>query len=140
MGFILAPGEKVPEKATKHKSHIEKLQYIAALGHPHHVEETGQWFDGKIAIGYWSTYAILGGSVNPKGTAKWEDESVDYCKYYELLMDKIVPAIMVKHPFFALGKTIRVQRDGAPAHGAIGRDPKIFAEAMAELGVSWRAN
>ena len=136
-GFILAPGEKVPERTTKHKSHIQKVQFIAALGRPHFVEETGEFFDGKIGmwpIGYWSTYQ-RGGSVNPKGSDKWEDEAVDLCKYYELLMDKIVPAIMAKHPFFALGKTIRIQQDGAPAHGAIGKDPRVFAKAMAELGV-----
>jgi hypothetical protein len=50
-------------------------------------------------------------------------------------MTDIVPAIMEKHPNFALGKSIRIQQDGAPAHGAIGNDPAIFASAMDAIGV-----
>ena len=137
MGFILAPGEELPERTTKHKSHIEKVHFIAALGCPHFVEETGEWFDGKIGmwpIGFWGTYS-RGGTVNPKGTARWEDEGIDYCKYYELLLDKIIPAIMCKLSLFASGKTIRIQQDRAPAHGALGKNPTIFANAMQRVGV-----
>jgi hypothetical protein len=135
--FILARGEKLPYRTTRHKSHIQKVQFLCAIGRPHVVEETGEYFDGKIGmwpVGHWSTYA-RGGSVNARGSPKWVDESIDGPKYCELLMDRVVPAIMEKHPSFHLGKKVKIQQDGAPSHGVLARRPEVFTEAMEELGI-----
>lgn len=56
MGFILCPDEELPYRTTKHKSHIQKVQFLAAIGRPHFVEETGEWFDGKI--GMWPVWTL----------------------------------------------------------------------------------
>jgi hypothetical protein len=136
-GFILSSKEKAPYRHTRHKNHIQKVQFLSALGRPHYVEETGEWFDGKIGmwpVGHWETYT-RGGSVNARGAPKWVDDSIDGPKYYELLMDYVVPAILEKHPNIKLGKSVRIQQDGAPSHGVLARRPDVFTSAMEDMGI-----
>jgi hypothetical protein len=74
-----------------------------------------------------------GGSTNPKGSPKWVDDTINGDKYKQLILDCVVPAVMAKHPNYELGKTITIQQDGAPAHGALGSNPAVFIAAMNEL-------
>jgi len=118
------PTEVLAPHSTKHKSHIEKVMFIAAVGRPQFIEETGEWWDGKIGMwpcGHWGVYT-RGGTVHARGTEKWINESVDAAKYKQLLLDDILPAVLVKHPFVALGKTVRLQQDSAGGHGGLRTD------------------
>lgn len=134
--MLAVAGEKPPNNTAKHKSHVLKVQFICAMARPQW--NNGEYFDGKIGIwpvGHWGTY-IRGGSVNPKGSAKWIDHSIDGDEYFRLLMDKVLPAIVVKHPLFCK-KKLYIQHDGAPSHGVLARNPEIFDQAVEDtLGVS----
>jgi hypothetical protein len=135
-GCLLAEGEPLPYRTTHHKPHVEKVQFLCAVGRPH-VLPNGEYFDGKIGcwpIGHWETYT-RGGTVNAKGSPKWVDDSIDGKKYYELLMDFVVPAILEKHPNCAAGKSVTIQQDGAPSHGVLARNPAVFERAMVALGL-----
>jgi len=132
---LCAPGEEVENTFTKHKSHIEKIMFIAAVGRPQFVEETGEWWDGKIGMwpcGHWGVYP-RGGSVHKKGEEKWIDESVDAAKYRQLMLDDILPAVLAKHPHVALGKTVRIQQDSAGGHGRLRTDGN-WNTVMEEMG------
>jgi hypothetical protein len=64
-GCLLAEGEPLPYRTTHHKPHVEKVQFLCAIGRPH-VLPNGEYFDGKIGcwpIGHWETYT-RGGSVS----------------------------------------------------------------------------
>ena len=47
-GYIVAPGEKAPDRKVKHKSHIPKVMCLAASARPRKNPTTGEWWDGKI--------------------------------------------------------------------------------------------
>ena len=46
----LAAGEKAPKRTTKHKSHIPKVMFLAAVARPRFDAEGKCIFDGKIGI------------------------------------------------------------------------------------------
>lgn len=51
--YYLAKGEKVPHRTTRHKGHIQKVMFLAAVARPHYYYPANsneeQFFDGKIA-------------------------------------------------------------------------------------------
>jgi hypothetical protein len=119
--YILVSDEKDPYRSVKHKSHIAKVMFICAMARPRQIAATKTMWDGKIGIwpvGYWSL--AKRDSVNrKKGTPEWQDLSINAEVYQDLLLEKIVPAVIEKWPRDEWNNdhiTIKLQQDGAKAH------------------------
>ena len=52
--YILVPGETLPYQTCKHKSHIEKVMCLTAIAQPQQNPHTGEWWDGKIGIWFFT--------------------------------------------------------------------------------------
>jgi hypothetical protein len=49
--IYLVEGEEAPQSKTRHKGHIIKVMFLAAVARPHFDDVTGEsLFDGKIGI------------------------------------------------------------------------------------------
>ena len=131
--YLLTPGEELPYRAVHHKSYITKVMFLCAQARPCMVN--GVYWDGKIGI--WpigSMKPAKRSSKNrPAGTMEWHSESVDRKKYRELLITKVLPAIVEKFPSSYLrrpGMRVLLQQDGASAH--IATDNKEWLQAVEE--------
>jgi hypothetical protein len=134
--IILAEGEDPPDRSTRHKSHITKVQFICAQARPRMVNgvmwdaKIGMWLVGHIKLGERN-------SVNrPRGTPEWENENIDRNKYRELLIDLILPAILAKFPTVYLERGVEIQQDGAKVH--ILPDDEEWFEAVEVTGCKIR--
>jgi hypothetical protein len=119
--YILAAGEEPPKRFTKHKSHIEKVMFLCAQARPRMDYHTKRMWDGKIGIWPIGEYseALRDSKHRKKGTPVWKNQNVDKDKYRQLLMDKVVPAILSLWPMGELKDTTRkiiIQQDGAKSH------------------------
>ena len=71
----------------------------------------------------------------PKGTLVWKNKMVTQEVYQDLLIPKLLPAIMEKWPRSdRLSRKIFIQQDGAKNH--ISEDDKVFKDALMEKGVN----
>ncbi len=123
----LPPGVATPKSYVRHKSHVPKTMFLAALGRP------CEGFDGKVGI--WritkEREARYHKKVGPNAGRKpgdiiEEDAKLDAKKYVELMTTKVFPAI---RKAYAGEEKVTVQHDGAPGHGA-----KTTATLLAEAG------
>ena len=123
----LPPGVAAPKRYIRHKSHVPKTMFLAALGRPR------DGFDGKVGI--WrvtkerpaKNYKHVGPNAGRKpGDPIIEDATLDAAKYVEYMTDKVFPEI---RKIYAGEKKVTVQQDGAPGHGA-----KSTAKLLAEAG------
>ncbi|KAF0684476.1 Aste57867_23545 [Aphanomyces stellatus] len=46
--FYLVPGEKGPDRKCKSKRYITKVMFLSAVARPRYLDDTGEWWDGKI--------------------------------------------------------------------------------------------
>ena len=81
----LFPGEEFPDdETTRHKSHIPKIMFLAAVGVPHRMPN-GEWFDGKV--GMWpfaqELPAVRGSARRPAGTIELKPFNVGAEEYLD---------------------------------------------------------
>lgn len=115
--YILAIDEEPPKRTTSHKGFIAKVMFLCACARPRRLLN-GEWWDGKIGlwpIGRWGR-AKRKSKNRPKGAPVWINENVNRDKYRELMIDKVLPAILAKFPKTYLERGVMIQQDGAKAH------------------------
>ena len=119
--YILLYDENDPVRRVKHKSHITKVMFLCAQARPRYVHATSTFWDGKIGIwpvGEWRA-AQRGSTVRPAGTMEWHNQKMDANKYFEMLTENVMPALMEKWPdaqFRDPSFQIILQQDGATSH------------------------
>ena len=71
----------------------------------------------------------------PRGTLVWKNKAVTKEVYREVLISKLLPAIIEKCPWTdRLSRKIYIQQDSAKSH--IGEDDKEFKDALAEQDIN----
>jgi len=88
------------QRKTRHKSHIVKVMFLAAVARPQFNNQGDCVFDGKI--GLWPFVEKVPAKRNskrrPKGTMETKCLSVTASVYQEYLINKVLPAIYAKWP------------------------------------------
>jgi hypothetical protein len=114
--LYLVPGESEPERSTRHKSHILKVMFLAAVARPRYTAEGECSFDGKIGIWpFVERVQAQRGSVNrPAGTWETKPVSVTAERYRTFMIEKVLPAIKASWP--DRERKITIQQDGASSH------------------------
>jgi hypothetical protein len=123
--------ESLPKRRVKHKSHILKVMFLAAVARPRFNDAGECVFDGKL--GFWPVVAQVQAqrnSVNrPAGT--WETKSVNMTKevYTDFICNKLIPNVLAKFPRdrSVREQTIAIQQDNPPTH--MGRNDPTWLEA-----------
>ena len=113
--------------------------FLCAVARPHFNTSANSWWDGKLGIwpiGDWEP--VQRGSKNrPKGTPVWKNKTVTKVAYRDLLINKLIPAILDKWPRRdRMSRTIYVQQDGAKNH--IHEDDKEFNNALMEQEIDMK--
>ena len=129
--YLLLPEEKNPKRCVKSKSHITKVMFLCAVARPRFNTSANSWWDGKLGIwpiGGWEP-AQRASKNRPRGTLVWKNKPVTKGVYRELLISKLLPAIIEKWPWTdRLSRKIWIQQDGAKSH--INTDDQEFREAI----------
>ena len=129
--YLLVSDEKNPKRCVKHKSHITKVMFLCAVARPRFNTSVNSWWDGKLGIwpiGDWEL-AQWGSKNRPKGTLVWKNKMVTKVVYRDLLINKLIPAILEKWPRSnRMSRTIYIQQDGAKNH--IREDDEEFNNAL----------
>ena len=129
--YLLLPEEKNPKRCVKSKSHITKVMFLCAVARPHFNTSANSWWDGKLGIwpiGGWEP-AQRASKNRPRGTLVWKNKPVTKGVYRELLISKMLPAIIEKWPQTdRLSRKIWIQQDGAKSH--INTDDEEFRQAI----------
>ena len=129
--YLLLPKEKNPKRCVKSKSHITKVMFLCAVARPCFNPSANSWWDGKLGIwpiGGWEP-AQRASKNRPRGTLVWKNKPVTKGVYRELLISKLLPAIVEKWPRTdRLSRKIWIQQDGAKSH--INTDDEEFREAI----------
>ena len=129
--YLLLPDKKNPKQCVKSKSHKTKVMFLCAIAHPRFNPCANSWWDGKLGIwpiGDWEP-AMRGSKNQPRGTLVWKNKAVTKEVYHELLISKLLPAIVEKWPQMdRLSRKIWIQQDGAKTH--IRADDDEFKEAF----------
>lgn len=116
--FYLAAGEEPPNRSTRHKSHIPKVMFLAAVARPHWDPVENREWDGKIGI--WPVGRIVlaqrSSRNRPRGTPEWKNESLTKQVYTRMFRELVIPAIIEKWPHDRNRRCIRIQQDNAPGH------------------------
>ena len=111
--------------------------FLCAVARPHFNTSLNSWWDGKLGIwpiGDWEP-AQRKSKNQPKGTLVWKNKIVTKDVYRDLLITKLIPAIVVKWPTSDRNsRKIFIQQDGAKNH--IREDDKLFNDALEENGVN----
>jgi hypothetical protein len=117
--FHLGPNEECPDRKARHKIHIDKIMFMAAISRPRLIN--GIWWDGEIGIwpfGQWIP-AKRDSIDRPAGTACWFKETCDRDTHREMMRNCVVLAICAEWPDGACRNQhlkIHVQQDSAPGH------------------------
>ena len=111
--------------------------FLCAVVRPHFNTSLNSWWDRKLGIwpiGDWEP-AQRWSKNQPKGTLVWKNKIVTKDVYRDLLITKLIPAIMAKWPTSDRNsRKIFIQQDGAKNH--IREDDKFFNDALEENGVN----
>ncbi|KAF0774582.1 hypothetical protein AaE_001718, partial [Aphanomyces astaci] len=114
--YYLVPGESEPDRKCKSKRYITKVMFVAAVARPRYLEDTCEWWDGKIGLWPFTTLAAAQHSSanRPAGTLETKTVNVTKDVYRTYLLEKVLPAIVRKWP----GDTrdIILQHDNAKTH------------------------
>jgi len=128
----ITPFEKEHQKIqrnTRHKSHIVKVMFLAAVARPRFNDDGECVFDGKIGI--WPFVHKVPAkrtSVNrPRGTIETKTLSVTKEVYEDFLVNKVIPAIHDKflHSRLREKDIVYIQHDNPNTH----RVGELFKEA-----------
>lgn len=127
--MYLVPGEKPPNHNTRHKSHILKVMFLAAVARPRYNDAGECTFDGKV--GMWpfvKKVAAQRTSCNrPAGTMETKPVSVTEVVYRDFMVNKVLPTI--KRVWPDRDHDIIIQQDGAEAN--IAPNDPVFQVATA---------
>ena len=92
--------EEEPKQCIKSKSHITKVMFLCAIACPRFNPSVNSWRDGKLVIwpiGDWEP-AKRASKNRPRGTLVWKNKLVTKEVYCELLISKLLVAIVEKWP------------------------------------------
>ena len=135
--YLLLLDEKNPKCCAKHKSHITKVMFLCAVARLHFNPSANSWWDGKLGIwliGDWEP-AKQKSKNRPKGTLVWKNKMVTKEVYRELLISKLIPAILENWPRRdRMSRTIFIQQDGVKNH--ICEDDAEFNNALMEQDIN----
>ena len=135
--YLLLPDEKNPKHCVKHKSHITKVMFLCAVAMLCFNPSVNSWWDGKLGIwpiGDWEP-AKWKSKNRPKGTLVWKNKTVTKEVYRELLISKMILAILEDWPRRdRMSRTIFIQQDGAKTH--IHEDDEEFNNALMEQDIN----
>ena len=111
--------------------------FLCAVVRPCFNMSVNSWWDGKLGIwtiGDWEP--VQWGLKNrPKGTLVWKNKTVAKVVYRELLINKLILAILDKwRRRDRMSRTIYIQQDGAKNH--IREDDKEFNNALTEQEIN----
>ena len=98
--YLLLPEEKTSKWCIKHKSHITKVMFQCAVAHPRFNPSANSWWDGKLGIwsfGDWEPTKHKSKN-RPEETLVWKNKVVIKEVYQDLLISKLLPAIVDKWP------------------------------------------
>ena len=98
--YLVLPGEKNPKRCVKSKSHIPKVMSLCAVACPCFNPSANSWWDKKLRIwpiGDWEP-AKRASKIQPRGTLVWKNKPVTKEVYRELLISKLLLAIVEKRP------------------------------------------
>lgn len=117
--------ERPKERTVIHKSHIEKIMFLAAIGRPETFEVDGvsHYWNGKIGIFPFVKWAPAkrNSKNRVKGTPVMEDISVDSVAYYDLMTrEGGLHSTLKREAPFLKGCRIVIQHDGAKPHNGKG--------------------
>ena len=111
--------------------------FLCAIACPHFNPCVNSWWDGKLRIwpiGDWEP-AKHGLKNRPKGTLVSKNKAVTKEVYHELLISKLLPAIVEKWPQTdRLSRKILIQQDGAKSH--ISADDHEFKEVLIDQNIN----
>ena len=135
--YLLVSDKKNPKCCIKHKSHITKVMFLCAVARPRFNTSANSWWDGKLGIwpiGDWEP-AQRGSKNRPKGMLVWKNKMVTKVVCRDLLINKLIPAILDKWPRRdRMSRTIYIQQDGAKNH--IHEDDEEFNNALTEQEIN----
>ena len=135
--IFAAPWWKNPKCSVKHKSHITKVIFLYPVARPRFYTSLNAWWDGKLgiwSIGDWEL-AQRKSKNRPKGMPVWKNKIMTKEVYRDLLIMKLIPAIMERWPLSDRNsRKIFIRQDGAKNH--IHEDNKLFNAALEENGVN----
>ena len=116
--YIMLEEEEDPRRLVKHKSHIDKVMFLAATAKPRWDPNKSQWFDGKL--GLWpfahQVPAQRASANRPAGALEWKSISVNREVYKKMMIEKLLPAIKEKWPVGTVKSPLFIQQDNAPVH------------------------
>jgi hypothetical protein len=116
LSMYLVPGEAPPKRTTRHKYHILKVMFLAAVARPRYDGAGNCTFDGKI--GMWpfveSVMAQRDSVQSRASTIEIKPVSVMAATYEQFLIGKVLPAIKRKWP--ERDRDTFIQQEGAPSH------------------------
>ena len=134
--YLLLSDEKNPKHCIKHKSHITKAMFLCAVARLHFNPSANSWWDGKLgiwSIGDWEPAKWISRN-RPKGTLVWKNKMVAKEVYRELLISKLILAILENWPSRdRMSRTIFIQQVGAKPH--IHEDDEEFNNALMEQDI-----
>ena len=121
------PCEERPKKRTvMHKSHTEKIMFLAAIGRPEtfRVDGTDHTWDGKIGIFPFVKWSPA--KSREKGTPVMEDVSVDAAAYLDVMTREggLLSTLKSQAPYLKNMRVI-IQHDGAKPHNCKGNLDKL---------------
>ena len=127
--YIVVPGEVVPLRTCKHKSHLIKVMCMTAVARPREIAATGEWWDGKIGTWFFTAdYVAQRNSNNrPRGAHETKTVKVNREVTVNMLIDKLLPAIEASWPLGSR-KRVRIQQDNATPHPPPGSNAAINAK------------
>ena len=130
--FYLCLDEEAPLRMVKHKSHLQKIMFIAAVARPR-FQDGHCTFDGKIGI--WpfleEVPAKKASKNRPKGTLELKPVNISKSIYRDMMINNILPAIRERWPD---GNTyaIEIQQDNARPH--IDTHDEVFLAEASKFG------
>lgn len=131
--YYLHPSESLPHETTQHKSHIEKVMFLAAVARP----QPDKGFDGKIMLHPFITRepAKRSSKNRPAGTIVTQPITVNMDETRKVLTEILLPAIKAKFPqrqnvLRRKPILIKIQQDNARPH--LSADDIVFVTAAAK--------
>ncbi|VFQ71543.1 unnamed protein product [Cuscuta campestris] len=127
--FYTLPNEADPYRTIQSKTHIPKIMFLAAVGHPRFGDDGQVLWDGKIGIfPFTFQEAAKRTSKNRPGTMETKPiPKIARDVMREMLVQQLLPAIREKWP--QRSKYVVIQQDNAKPHVDI-NDPVFVAVAQ----------
>ena len=111
--------------------------FLSSVAHPRFNPSANSWWDGKLGIwpiGDWEL-AKHKSKNRPRGTLVWKNKAVTKEVYRELLISKLLLAIIEKWPWTdRLSRKLYIQQDGAKSR--TGEDNEELKDALAEQDIN----